>query len=90
WYDTRESAGTTRARIYASRSSDGGDSFTPPVAISEEVSIATAWMGDYYTLAAHDGMWIAAFSDGAGRLYVADIDLGQAKERTPRRRPIRR
>ncbi|HSN69007.1 MAG TPA: sialidase family protein, partial [Thermoanaerobaculia bacterium] len=90
WYDTRESPGTSRARIYAARSSDAGDTFTPPLAVSEELSLATAWMGDYYSLAAHDGTWVAAFSDGAGRLYVADIDLGQAKERAPRRRPTRR
>lgn len=92
WYDRRDSPGAARAKIRATRSTDGGSTYEPPRAVTGEFSLQTSWIGDYYSLAAARGHWVAIFSDGPGRLYAAHLDFGQTKSvpfTPPRRRAIR-
>ncbi|HEX7155305.1 MAG TPA: sialidase family protein [Thermoanaerobaculia bacterium] len=86
WLDRRDDAANVVARLYASKSSDGGTTWSEPKPFSAPFSIDAPFIGDYNGAAAHAGTWVAAFADAGGYMSVARIDLGQPQPEAARRR----
>jgi BNR repeat-like domain len=83
WMDRRDDPANTLARLYATRSHDGGLTFDAPVGFSPQFSVDAEWLGDYYGVAAHDGTRLATFSNGAGQMSA--VRLGFAPAPVPRK-----
>ena len=78
WIDRRDDPSNTLARLYATRSHDGGTTFEQPHPFSPSFSIDGEWIGDYYGVAAHDGVWLATFSTGAGQMSAVRLRFDPA------------
>ena len=78
WIDRRDDATNTQARLYATRSHDGGTTFDTPAPFSQPFPIDGEWIGDYYGVAAQDGVWLATFSNGAGMMSAVRLNFVEA------------
>jgi len=85
WYDRRDDPHDVLARIYAMRSTDGGETFSQPRTFTSSFAISGK-MGDYDTTAASHGRAIRAFSNAGGFAAVARFDFTAAPQ-YPHRRP---
>ncbi len=90
WLDRREDPSRRTARVYASRSRDGGATFDAPRAFSGPISVDADFIGDYYTVAAAGNHYVATFTDAAGRLSAFTIRFDSTDPQQPRRRGVRR
>jgi hypothetical protein len=88
WYDRRDDPSALTARIYATRSRDGGQTFEPARAFSPSFSVNAEWLSEYYAVTAAGQHFVATFSDAAGHLATAIIDFDPPSG--PRRRGVRR
>jgi hypothetical protein len=86
WYE-RESQ--TRARLFATRSLDGGATLDPPRPVSASFN-ASRPIGEYNQLAAWNGLSIVVFADEQGIFSAARLDLGETVQPPRRRRAVRR
>lgn len=74
WLDRREHPGTKKFRLYSTRSTDGGRTFSEPAPVTPVVDMTgDAFIGDYNTTAAYNGVFLSTFSDGLGRMSVARL-----------------
>ena len=89
WLDRRDDPTNTLARLYATRSRDGGVTFERPRGFTPPFSIDGAWIGDYYGLAGRDGTWIATFSPASGQMSAVRLRF-EDPYANPRRRGVRR
>lgn len=85
WYDRRDDPHDVLARIYAIRSTDGGETFSQPRAFTSSFAVAGK-MGDYDTTAVSHGHAIRAFSNAGGFAAVARLDFS-APPQFPHHRP---
>jgi hypothetical protein len=92
WLDRRADPRSKMFRLYATRSTDGGRTFSPHQAVTEPVDMShpspQGFIGDYNQTSAHGGVFLSVFSDGAGQMSVARIAFEDPAPRT-RRRPVR-
>lgn len=88
WLDRRDDPSNTLARIYATRSRDGGVTLEPPQGFTPQFSIDADWIGDYYGVSGHDGKWIATFSPASGQMSAVILRFDQPAG--PRRRAVRK
>lgn len=89
WLDRRDDPANALARLYATRSRDGGVTFERPRGFTPPFSIDAAWIGDYYGVAGRDGNWIATFSPASGQMSVVKLRFDEELP-APRRRAVRR
>jgi hypothetical protein len=85
WY---ERVTDTQARIMATRSIDGGETFETPRFVSEPF-VATRAAGEYNQLATWNSTHILVFGDGDGIFRAARLDSAPAPRPRPRRRAAR-
>ncbi|HYO75374.1 MAG TPA: sialidase family protein [Thermoanaerobaculia bacterium] len=91
WLDRREHPGTTKFRLYSTRSTDGGATFGEQKPLTGIVDMAASgFIGDYNTTAAAHGVFLSTFSDGLGRMSVTRQELERPVPRGPKRRSVRR
>lgn len=88
WIDRRDDPNNALARLYATRSRDGGATFEPLRAFTPPFSIDGDWIGDYYGVSGHDGKWIATFSPASGQMSAVVLRFDQPAG--PRRRAVRK
>ncbi|HJQ36786.1 MAG TPA: sialidase family protein [Thermoanaerobaculia bacterium] len=88
WLDRRDDPTNTLASLYATRSRDGGVTFDAPRRFSTPFSIDADWIGDYYGVSGHDGVWLATFSPSSGEMSA--VRLRFDFEIPPRRRAVRK
>lgn len=74
WFDRRDDPANVLARIYATRSTDGGATFSTPRAFTPPFALAIK-MGDYDTAASMDGHPVRAFSTESGHASVVRFDF---------------
>jgi hypothetical protein len=87
WYERETS---TQARLFASRSLDGGATLETPRPVSPSFT-ASRPIGEYNQLAAWNGRHIAVFADEEGVFYAARLDSpGTPPPAAKRRRAVRR
>jgi hypothetical protein len=92
WVDRRDDPANTLFRLYASRSSDGGHSWSEPAAFTSPFSLDRSFLGHYLWNAAQSGRWMATVTDANGKMSVVHLDFGQARPGTgptPKRRSVR-
>jgi hypothetical protein len=89
WFDRRDDPANTLARVYATRSRDGGATFAPLQAFSPPFSIDADWIGDYYGVSGHAGKWIATFSTASGQMSAVVLRFEEPPA-GPRRRAVRK
>jgi hypothetical protein len=89
WMDRRDDPANTLARLYATRSRDGGVTFDTPRAFSPQFSIDADWIGDYYGVAGHGGKWIATFSPASGEMSAVVLRFDEPPP-AGRRRAVRK
>jgi BNR/Asp-box repeat len=89
WIDRRDDPSNTLARLYATRSRDGGETFEPPAGFTPQFSIDADWIGDYYGVSGHGGKWIATFSPSSGQMSAVVLRFEQPPA-GPRRRSVRK
>jgi Neuraminidase (sialidase) len=83
WLDRRDDPLNIFFRVYASRSQDGGRTWDEPRAFTSPFDLDRSFLGHYLWNAAHDGNWMATFTDGAGTMSVAHLDFGQRQPDPP-------
>lgn len=88
WFDRRDDETARTARVYATRSRDGGETFESARAFSPPFSVDVDWLSEYYAVTAAGEHFVATFSDAAGHLSTAIVDFDPPRE--PRRRGVRR
>lgn len=93
WLDRRANPGTTKFRLYFTRSSDGGATFgeqQPLTSVIDMAPVGNGFIGDYNTMAAYNGLFLAAFSDGKGRMSVARVFVERPPQQPagPKRRAV--
>lgn len=90
WLDRSDDPENKVARIYATRSTDGGQTFSTPRAFTAPVGLSGAtFMGHYNGTAAERGVWLTAFSNAAGKMSVARLSFDPPPQSGPRRRAVR-
>ena len=75
WLDRRADPKSKTFRLYATRSTDGGNTFSPHQPVTGSVDMShpqpQGFIGDYNQTTAYGGVFLSAFSDGAGKMGVA-------------------
>jgi hypothetical protein len=90
WLDRTDDPGNRYSRIYATRSSDGGETFAPPRAFTSHVDLSgKSFVGHYNGTAAEQGVWLTAFTDVAGKMGIARLTWEEPPPSGQRRRPTR-
>ncbi|HEY0158621.1 MAG TPA: sialidase family protein [Thermoanaerobaculia bacterium] len=92
WLDRRDDPSNTLFRLYASRSTDGGRSWSEPVAFTSPFSLDRSFLGHYLWSASQSGRWMSTVTDAAGKMSVVHLDFGQPRpdgERRGKRRSVR-
>jgi hypothetical protein len=93
WLDRRADPKAKTFRLYATRSTDGGRTFSAHQVVTEPVDMShpqpQGFIGDYNQTAAHGGVFLSAFSDGKGKMGVARIAFEDPAP-TKRRRSARK
>jgi hypothetical protein len=91
WLDRRANPQGKSFRLYMTRSTDGGKTFSEQKAVTEPVDMnATGFIGDYNQMTAFGRVFLAAFSDGKGLMSVSRIAFETPNETGPRRRSTRK
>ncbi|HYH10572.1 MAG TPA: sialidase family protein [Thermoanaerobaculia bacterium] len=90
WLDRRDDPANTLARLYATRSRDGGTTFDEPRGFSPPFSIDADWIGDYYGVSGHAGKWIATFSPASGQMSSVVLRFDEEQPAGPKRRAVRK
>lgn len=90
WLDRRANPNGKQFRLYMTRSSDGGATFSAhePVTSAIDMTVppgATGFIGDYNQMAGHNRVFFSAFSDGTGKLSVARIEVPEPPSGKKRR-----
>jgi hypothetical protein len=86
WLDRRDDPEGKSARLYATRSRDGGVTFEPAQAFTPPFSTDAQWLGEYNAIAAAGNHYVATYSDAAGRLHAVTLQFDRSG---PRRRSVR-
>ncbi len=73
WLDRRDDPRNTLARLYATVSHDGGETFAPAWAVTPPFSIDALFIGHYNSIALYGETRLAAVSDAAGNASVVRI-----------------
>jgi hypothetical protein len=89
WMDRRDDPANTVARLYATRSRDGGITFETPRGFTPPFSIDAEWIGDYYGVAGGNGNWIATFSPASGQMSAVRLRFDEEPAPGRRRRGVR-
>ncbi|HEX8169412.1 MAG TPA: sialidase family protein [Thermoanaerobaculia bacterium] len=74
WIDRRDDANNVRARLYATRSRDGGRTWQTAKPFSSPFSIDANFLGHYNGVAIQNTTRIASFSDAGGNFAAARLD----------------
>ena len=85
WYERENS---THARLFATRSRDGGVTLEAPRAVSATFA-ASRPIGEYNQLATWNGQHVIVYADEPGVFYAAQLDGGTQQPRARRRRAVR-
>lgn len=79
WLDRRANPTGTKFRLYHTRSTDGGKTWSEQVPVTAEVDMAVTgpnpFIGDYNQMVGFGGVFYSAFSDGAGKMSVSRIEV---------------
>ena len=90
WLDRSHDPQNRLARVHATRSTDGGATFSTPIAFTSALDLSgNTFVGHYNGTAAEQGVVLTAFSDAAGRMGVARLSWKDEPD-GPRRRAVRR
>lgn len=91
WLDRRDDPFNELFRLYASRSSDGGRSWSEPAAFTSPFSLDRSFLGHYLWSASEHGRWMSTITDANGKMSVVHLDFGQPRpsDPTPKRRSVR-
>lgn len=93
WLDRRANPAGKIFRLYATRSTDGGVTWSEQVPVTGEVDMAVPgtnpFIGDYNQMVGFAGVFLSAFSDGTGKMRVARLTFQQPQKTGPRRRAVR-
>ena len=82
WLDRRDDPENRLARVYATRSNDGGASFAQSRAFTSTLDLTgSSFVGHYNGTGAHDGLSLTAFSDAAGFMGVTPLSFDEPKKR---------
>ncbi len=73
WLDRRDDSRNTLARLYATVSHDGGETFVPAWPATPQFSIDALFIGHYNSVAAYGDTRLAMVSDAAGNASVVRI-----------------
>lgn len=73
WLDRSDDPENRTARIYATRSTDGGETFSLPRAFTSPIELNATFVGHYNGTAAEGGVRLTAFSDASGRMGIARL-----------------
>lgn len=89
WLDRSDDPENKLARIYATRSTDGGATFESPRAFTSPLSLSGAsFVGHYNGTAAEAGVWLTAFADAAGKMGIARLRFEDPPATGKRRRAV--
>ncbi|HEX6084504.1 MAG TPA: sialidase family protein [Thermoanaerobaculia bacterium] len=93
WLDRRANPAGKKFRLYTSRSTDGGATWSEQVPVTDEVDMAVPgsnpFIGDYNQMVGFGGVYLSAFSDGTGKMRVARLSFQPPQKSGPRRRAAR-
>ena len=94
WLDRRANPAGTKFRLYQTRSTDGGKTWSEQGPVTAEIDMAVTgtnrFIGDYNQMAGFGGVFLAAFSDGAGKMSVSRIEVQAPPAKAgPKRRSAR-
>jgi len=82
WLDRRDDPENRLARVYATRSNDGGASFAQSRAFTSTLDLTgSSFVGHYNGTAARDGVLLTTFSDAAGFMGVTPLSFDEPKKR---------
>ncbi|HEX7149972.1 MAG TPA: sialidase family protein [Thermoanaerobaculia bacterium] len=85
WLDCRDEPSSFRAKLFVTRSTDGGATLEAAAPLTSSFVTGTG-IGDYNQIAAHGPRRLAMFSDGGSHLSVATISQSEVPAPVKRRR----
>jgi BNR repeat-like domain/BNR/Asp-box repeat len=94
WLDRRANPTGTTFRLYQTRSTDGGKTWSEQVPVTDEIDMkvpgTNPFIGDYNQMAGFGGVFLTAFSDGTGKMRVTRLEFPRTQGKPgPKRRASR-